>query len=401
VPRHASVRYVDQLPTSVELVIVGGGIVGAATAFFASRAGLDVLLLEKRSALCTLTTPASTGAFRLQFDNPEETALVRESVKVFESFAAVTGLDDYDLDLHQQGYLFCASTDQAARRQTEWVTAQRGWGIADVELLDGDEARYRFPYLSPHVIQARHRARDGWLDVRRLTMGYVAASGAAVAVKSPAIGFQRSGERISGVQTPLGSVACEHVVIAAGTFSGRVAALAGLAIELRPTIRQKLVLPDVPEVPPEAPMTIEEETAAHWRPGLGGAFALCTHADTPAGEPLEDVPTSADFALHLLDAASPHALARLCPFWAGVWQRNTSYWLLQAGQYDYTPDHRPLLGPTAVQGLHLNTGYSGHGIMTSTGGSRLVVDLLVGRADQSDNPFRYDRPMAERAFDIL
>jgi sarcosine oxidase subunit beta len=401
VSRQASVRYVEELPSSAEVVIVGGGIVGTATAFFAARAGLDVVLLEKRPALCTLTTPASTGAFRLQFDNPEETALVREGVAVFENFGEVTGLDEYDLDLRRQGYLFCASTEATAHRQREWVKAQRGWGVDDVELIDGDEARHRFSYLSDDVIQARYRARDGWLDVRRLTMGYAAASGAAVSLNSPAIGIRRSGERVIGVETPSGGIVCEHVVVAAGPFSGRLAALAGVSLDLRPTIRQKLVLPDVPEAPADAPMTIEEETAAHWRPGLRGAFALCTHADTPAGEPLDDVPTSADFALHLLDPASPHSLARLSPFWAGVWERNTSYWLLQAGQYDYTADHRPLLGPTAVAGLHLNTGYSGHGIMASTGGSRLVVDLLVGRVDQSHNPFRYDRPMVERPFDIL
>jgi sarcosine oxidase subunit beta len=383
------------------VVVIGGGIVGAATAFFASRAGLDVTLIEKRPALCTLTTPASTGAFRLQFDNPEETALVRESVAVFERFADVTGLEGYELDLRRQGYLFCASTESAAGRQREWVAAQRSWGLCDVELLDGDEARYRFPYLSANVMQARYRAGDGWLDVRRLTMGYAAASQASLCVESPAVGFGRAGDRITGVQTPRGMISCEHAVIAAGPFSGRVAALAGLQLDLRPTIRQKLVLPEVPEVPAHAPMTIEEETAAHWRPALRGAYVLCTEPDTPPGEPLENVPTDVDFAFHLLNPASPHSVARLSPFWRQVWERNTSHWLLQAGQYDYTADHRPLLGPTALPGLHLNTGYSGHGIMASTAGSRLVVDLLTGRVDQADNPFRYDRPMLERPLDIL
>ena len=76
------VRYVDGPPRSADLVVVGGGIVGAATAFHAARAGFDVALVEKRRALCTLTTPASTGAFRLQFDNREELELVRVSVDI-------------------------------------------------------------------------------------------------------------------------------------------------------------------------------------------------------------------------------------------------------------------------------------------------------------------------------
>ena len=396
----SSVRYAEP-PTSADVVIVGGGIVGAATAFYAGRAGLDVALLEKRPALCTLTTPASTGAFRLQFDNPEETALVRESVAGFERFAELTGLDGYDLDLHRQGYLFCASSVAAAQRQREWVAAQRSWGVDDVELLAGDEARYRFPYLSPSVVQARYRAGDGWLDVRRLTMGYAAASGAAMCVESPALGFRRRGDRVIGVETARGTIACGHVVVAAGPFSGQLAGQAGLPLDLRPTIRYKLVLPDVPEVPRDAPMTIEEETAAHWRPGLQGAYGLWTEPGTPSGPPLDDVPPSAEWAFGLLNPASDHSLARLCPFWAEVWERGTTYWVLHGGQYAYTPDHRPLLGPTAVPGLHVNTGYSGHGIMTSTAGSRLVVDLLTGRTAQVDNPFRYDRPMVERPTDIL
>jgi sarcosine oxidase subunit beta len=397
----ASVRYADALPATADLVVVGGGIVGAATAFFAARAGLRVVLLEKRPALCTLTTPASTGAFRLQFDNPEETGLVRESVAMFDGFTELTGLDGYDLELRHQGYLFCASTEAAANRQREWVAAQRTWGVDDVELLSGDEARYRHPYLSPDVLQARYRGADGWLDPRRLTMGFAAASGAVCCVEAPAIGFARRGERVVGVETPRGTIACGDVVLAAGPFTGRVARLAGLEIDIRPTTRYKLVLPDLPEVPPDAPFTIEEETAAHWRPGLRGAYALWTEAGTPPGEPLEDVPPNSDWVFGLLDPASDHSLARLCPFWADLWQRNTFYWVQHGGQYDYTADHRPLLGPTAIPGLHLNTGYSGHGIMTSPAASRRVVELLTGRARQRDNPFRYDRAMPEREIDIL
>ena len=103
--------------------MIGGGIVGCATAFFASRAGLDVVLLEKRAALCTLTTPASTGAFRLQFDNAEEIALVREGIELFDAFAEVAGLDRYDLGIRKQGYLFCATSDAGAAHQRHFVTA--------------------------------------------------------------------------------------------------------------------------------------------------------------------------------------------------------------------------------------------------------------------------------------
>src|SRR5215210_8635825 len=118
-----SLRVADALPRSADLVVIGGGIVGAATAFYAARAGLDAVILEKRPALATLTTPVSTGAFRLQFDNPEEIALVREGVALFERFAEVAELPGYDIGVRRQGYLFCTTTEAGMRRQYDWVTA--------------------------------------------------------------------------------------------------------------------------------------------------------------------------------------------------------------------------------------------------------------------------------------
>src|SRR5438105_12823839 len=108
----------SQIPKTADCVIIGGGILGAATAFYAARAGLRTVVLESRPALCTLTTPASTGAFRAQFDNPEEIALVRESITLFEHFAEVAGLPGYDLALRQQGYLWLTtSADGVAHQQ--------------------------------------------------------------------------------------------------------------------------------------------------------------------------------------------------------------------------------------------------------------------------------------------
>jgi glycine/D-amino acid oxidase-like deaminating enzyme len=84
-----------------------------------------------------------------------------------------------------------------------------------------------------------------------------------------------------------------------------------------------------------------------------------------------------------------------------VWESTRLQWWLQAGQYTYTPDRRPLLGPTAIPGLALNTGYSGHGIMGSIGGSRRAVEAITGKLPADANPFRPDRPMKPRAFDVL
>ena len=396
-----TVRYIADPPRSAELVIIGGGIVGAATAFQASRAGLRPVLLERRTALCTLTTPASTGAFRLQFDNREELELVRESLDLLSNFSEVTGQTRYDPRLQRQGYLWCTTDAARAGWQRDLVRKQHTWGQSDIEHLDGDEVRRRFPYVSPDVLTARYREGDGFLDPKEITLGFAAASGAAVVTGCGVTGLRVEGGRLASVQTNRGEISIGSSVIAAGPFSGDVASLAGIELPVRAVRRQKMTMPEVPEVPQDAPMTIDDDTGAHWRPGLRGAYLLYTDPDEPPGPPAEDLPTDHGFALGLLDPESPISVARVAPFWREVWERGSANWILQAGQYTMTPDHRPLLGPTPVEDLYVNTGYSGHGIMGSSAGSRIAVDTLTGKLRQDQNPFRLDREFQSRELDRL
>jgi sarcosine oxidase subunit beta len=416
-------RTADTPPASADLVVVGAGVVGCATAFRAARAGLRTVVIDARPRPATLTTPAATGAFRLQFDNAEEVALVREGIELYTDFAAKAGLPGYDLGVRQQGYLFCARGEPDAERQRGLVAAQQRFGLTDVELLDGDEVRRRFPYVSESVVQARFRAGDGFIDQVRLAWGYALAASAGPGVERPAgaadatfvlgqrvTGLRAVGGRIVAVETHDGATAAPLVVLATGPFLGRTAALAGVDVPIAPTRRQKVVVPDAPEVPPNAPMTIDEATGAHWRPALRGAYVLLTEPSTPPTDPAWSVPTSADFAFRLLDPASPDAVSLVAPFWNDIWERGVN-WVLHAGQYEYTPDHRPFVGPTPVDGLWLNGGWSGHGVMGSGGGSRLLLDAILGtstgppdglRVDGPDgNPFRLDRAFPERRHDVL
>jgi sarcosine oxidase subunit beta len=383
------------------LVIVGGGVVGAATAFHAARAGLRPLLLERRPRLCTLTTPASTGAFRLQFDNREELELVRESVELFLHFREATEQQEYDLDIRQQGYLWLTTTDEGVDRQRRIVEEQHSWGQDDIELLDGDEVRYRFPYVGENVLQARFRAADGFLDPKALTLGLAASSGVPAMTGCSVTGFSVAGGLLTGVETECGTVSTHTAVIAAGPFSGVVALQAGIGLPVSTVLRQKIVMPLVPEVPAHAPMTIDDDTGAHWRPALRGAYVLFTDPATPPSPPTENVALEHAFAFRLLDPASPVSVARIVPFWQRIWDRSAVHWLLQGGQYTMTPDHRPLIGPTAVEGLYVNSGYSGHGIMGSAAGSRLLVDVLTGKTANDENPFRVDRTFVHRELDRL
>jgi sarcosine oxidase subunit beta len=383
-------------PARAELVVIGGGVVGAATAFHAARAGLRPLIVEARPQLCTLTTPVAAGAFRLQFDDRRELELVRESVELFTNFADATRQRTYDPGVRERGYLWLATTEETAARQRTLVSQLHEWGQTDVEIVEGDAVRERWPWVAPEVRQARWRAADGFLDTKELTFGLAEGSGAGLLLDHPVTGFEVQGGALRGVRTAAGTIETAAAVIAAGPMSRPLAALADVELPLVTVRRQKVILPDVPEVPADGPMVIDEESGAHWRPAYDrGAWLLHTDPATEPSEPTMDVPTDHRFAFRLMDPASPSSVARVVPFWRDVWERGSRHWMLQAGQYTVTPDHRPLIGETSVRGLFVNTGYSGHGIMLSPAGGRVLVDTLTTGGGE-DLPFAPGRPMAVR-----
>jgi sarcosine oxidase subunit beta len=191
------------------------------------------------------------------------------------------------------------------------------------------------------------------------------------------------------VRTTRGTIATRACVIAAGPLSGGVAALAGVELPVRALRRHRLVLPDVPQVPADAPLTYDDDTGAHWRPALRGAYALISHADQTPSEAVADPVADAAFPWQVLDPASPSSVARVSPFWREVWEDGRAAWTVQCGLYTLTPDYRPLLDETPVRGLYVNTGYSGHGVMSSIGGARHLLEVVTGA--RRENPFALAR----------
>ena len=381
------------------MVIIGSGIVGASTAFWAARAGMAPVVLEARPAPASLTTPASTGAFRLQFDNREETELVRESVELILDFSEITGQASEPLFIRQPGYLWATTSEKRAAEQQRLVARQHSWGQTDIEILTGEEARRRFPYLSHEVVSARYRAGDGFADPRALALGLLRASGAPLHTSCRVVTLQESPAGGFQVGTGRGAIRAEQVVIAAGPFTGKLAALAGIDLPLEVKPRHKVVIPDLARVPPDAPMTIDDDTGVHWRPALAGAAVLDAAPRGPGREPVEDVAPSSDMAFRVLDPARPEAVARISPFWEEAWRRDEISWIVQSGQYVMSPDHRPLIGQTPLEGLWVNTGYSGHGIMCSPAGGRILTDLMTARLERS--PFALDRVFVKRSLDQI
>ena len=336
-------------------------------------------MLEARPAAAAATTAAATGAYRVQQDDPDELALVRETVAALEDFASFSGQDRYDPAPTRAGLLSLTTTEAGAASSARPSPHQRSIGVDGIELLDGDELRARFPFLAQEVVSGRFRAADGLLDQRQLTLGLLE--------HVPVI----TGCRVTGfdglsVQTSRGTISAGACVIACGPMSGAVARLAGVELPIATYLRHKVVLPDVPAVPQWAPLVFDEDTGAHWRPALRGAYVLLSVYDQQSCEAADDPAVEADIADRLLDPASPFSVARLAPFWADVWEDGRAHWTVQCGLYTVTPDHRPLIDETPVPGLYVNTGYSGHGVMCSVAGGRLLVERLHGRQPVRPRP---------------
>lgn len=374
---------------SPDAIIVGGGINGAASAFFLARAGLRCLIVERLPALARLTTSRSMEAMRAQFVEPENVAMMRESIAFYQRFAEHTGLEGYDIGVHQQGYLFLTTAADGPQRLGQRVAIQHSLGLTDVELLSGTEVRRRFPYAAAEEITAgTFRQGDGWLSAHEACFGFVRASGAAVMLNTTVTGFALHGGRVAGVETDRGPLTAPVVVVATGPYSGRVARLAGVELPLRIIRRQRVTIGQHPLIPQEAPMVIDQDTGAHWRPEKPGAALAWAQTHEPPGEPLDDVPANPRFVHEVLEG-----VYRLCPFWLDVAEslkRDQVY--VQAGQYTVTPDDKPIIGPhPEIAGLFFNTGYSGHGIMGAPGGGRLLADLVTGKIADDAHAFSLRR----------
>lgn len=377
----------ETFPDTADVVVVGGGIVGVATAFWLSRAGLDTVLVEMRDDLSTLTTPQSIECFRAQFTEPAMAELVLQSIDVFEHLDQVIGIPGYDIALRHQGYLFVTDDAAMVDRVKAAVETHHRLGVTDSEFLSGDEARARFPYLAQSIVAATFRQRDGWFSSHEATQGFAKGSDARFLLRTKATGILQDGEGVCGVETARGTIATRTVINAAGPFAGVIGRMVDLDLPLEPVRRQKIFISPKPQIPQDAPLVIDIVRDAYWRPEVGGAYIAWVDPDEPAGPPAEELHTDPYFAAIVLEK-----LIEICPFWQEVAEGlKKSDLRPSAGQYVYTPDDQPLIGPVPERpGFYLNCGYWA-GVMLSAGAGRRVADLVTGAMAPQDNALRPTR----------
>ena len=378
------------LPATADVVVIGGGIAGAADAFFLGRHGVSAVVLERAPQLGSLTTAQAVACYRAQWDHADYAALALPSIAFYEAFEAETGLTDWQIGLRQQGWLFLTAAPDGPAVLGQFVEATRSFGVLDSELLVGDEIRRRFPWVAERVTAATFRARDGWVSPYEVVQGLARASAATFFLGTAVLEILVEGGRVAGVRTGDGVIATSHVVVSAGPFSRRLAATAGIDLPVTMVRHHRAMVAPQPEIPALGPMTLDVDTHAYWRPEGGGAF-LGMGQDEDGTDPSDPVPTDWTFPAVVMDQAS-----RAVPFWATIIQRLTgSEVSLAAGQYTCTADGLPLIGGCEIEGLSFHTGDNGWGIEAGPEAGRRLAAIVAGtEPDDATNAYRLGRPAA-------
>ncbi|MGE5244015.1 MAG: NAD(P)/FAD-dependent oxidoreductase [Betaproteobacteria bacterium] len=372
------------MKSTADVVIVGGGCMGASVAYHLSRLGItDAILVERERLLATGSTGRNAGGVRHQFSTAANIQLSLESIRLLERFADEVGAT---IDFHQDGYLFLLSAPEAVEIFRKNVELQRRMGVA-VDWLDAADAERLAPGLDASgVLGATFCARDGIADPNGVTMGFAkAAQAAGVSIERDAevTGIDRRGGRIAAVHTSRGTIDTRVVVNAAGPHAREIGRMAGADVPVSP-YRRHIFIAQAPEglargswrVPASKIMVIDFDTSFYChREGAGMLFGM--------GDPAEPSTFDTTVRWDFLDEVTRVAVLRL-PALA-----DASISHAWAGLYEMSPDGNPLIGRSSdVEGLFLVNGFSGHGFQHSPAAGRIVADLVSGRDPGLDlSPF--------------
>ena len=224
------------MSSTADVVVVGGGVVGASTAYHLAAAGVEhVVLLERADAVATGSTGACAGGFRYQFSSRINIELSLASVPMILGFTQEHGLP---LDVVQDGYLFLVRNEHDWNEFRAGAELQRSLGI-DTQLLTPEEAAAIVPGIAiADVVGATFCSDDGITDPSGLTQGYATLArraGADLRLGVEAIAIEINSDAVSAVRTAEGSIATPAVVNAAGPWAGTLAATAGYGFRWNPS----------------------------------------------------------------------------------------------------------------------------------------------------------------------
>lgn len=368
------------VPSAADVVIVGGGVMGASIAFHLAEAGVRNIVVVERGELGCGSSGKPIGGVRAQFSDPLNIELGNRSLNAYREFPHRPGAD---IGLDTVGYLFLLDTEEQASAFEASVALQNSLAVPS-RMIGADEARLLCPYLSTDgLVAAVHSPADGHARPGLVVQGYARAAaraGVTLATHTAVTGVDTAGDRVTGVHTSRGHIACSAVVCAAGAWSARIGAMAGVDLPVRPVKRQLAFTEPLVPAAPRIPFTIDFSSSAYFHNSDDGLlFGL---AD-PGQEDGFDTTWTPEW-LELFRAA----VRRRAPALADL--RTAGGW---AGLYEVTPDHNALIGRSGAWPNFLYaTGFSGHGFLQAPAVGEVVRDLFLEREPFTDiSPLSADR----------
>jgi sarcosine oxidase len=374
-----------------DVVIVGGGVIGSAVAYFlAAHPGFAgrVTLVERDPTYAAASSALSVGAVRQQFSTPENIRMSLFGAEFVARIGEHLGVygEAPDIGWHDGAYLFLASEKGRPILEANH-RVQRENGAVNV-LLSAAELAARFPWLRTDDLAAGSLGleHEGWLDPYGLLNAFrrkARALGVAWR-RDEVVGFERTGARVTAVRLASGeALPCGAVVDAAGPHAGAVAALAGIELPVRP--RKRFVYVFDCRASLHVNQLVIDPTGVYFRPEgaqfIGGV-----------SPPPDQDPDCLDLEVRyeLFEETVWPALAHRVPAFEEL--KLVRAW---AGHYDYnTLDQNAVLGPhPEVANFYFANGFSGHGVQQAPAAGRATAELIVhGRYETLDLArFGYDR----------
>jgi sarcosine oxidase subunit beta len=365
------------VPRTADVVVVGGGTIGAWAAWFLARSGVGDVLLVERDTLGQGASSRAAGMVRAQGGTEWAVRLGMFSREFYAGQHDALGIDS---GFVAQGYFMpCFSKPEVAAAH-ERIAMQQGVGL-DVRWVEPDEVDALNPAMAPgRTLGASYSPSDGYIDPPRNVLAYTAAilgAGVRVCERTAFTGLQVEGGRVTGVRTTAGEVATTRVVLTGGPGLADVGRAAGVTIPTSGARHQVVVTEPHPDFAADRlPMAFDLMSGIYWRPHEGGVLWGMSNPDEEPGEATE-------FDTAYFEKMRAR-MAVLLPTTAKVGLRKT--W---AATIDFTPDHLPILGPAigadgVIEGTTVAAA-GGHGMMWGPGVAKVAADLAVaGTTDVVD-----------------
>ena len=353
-------------PTTADIVIIGGGVMGASAAYHLAKRGMkNILLLEKEEFFGTGATGRCAGGVRSQFSTEINVRLSLESLPMLECFKEEIG---QDVNYRQCGYLLIATNEKDATAFKHNVDMQNGLGV-QTELLSGDEVRAQLPLMKfEDALAGTFNQKDGIVDPNSVVAGYISAAqklGVKAHTRAEVTGIHVSGDEVEAVETAQGLIQTRRVLNAAGPWAGLIGEMAGVQIPIVPFRRQMFTTNTLKEIPEDFPFVIDFAQSLYFhREGDGLLIGMSNQKERPGFDQNVDE----DFEMENFEAA----LKRL-----PILERasRASHW---AGLYEVTPDAHPIFGGSPVKGFTICAGFSGHGFMHGPVAGKLMSEYILG-----------------------